>query len=131
MKVQVDFSLMATDGTSIRFLTDGELTVEDSIRRLKFVEQTDAKLLTAIDIYTNKVKILRTGLIMMDMELNPQHETTLKMNTKEKFEMSMRCITDHLVIDDDYFEAIYQTEMDKEQGVYHQLKVTFKKDNTN
>jgi len=122
---------MATDGTSIRFLTDGELTVEDSIRRLKFVEQTDAKLLTAIDIYTNKVKILRTGLIMMDMELNPQHETTLKMNTKEKFEMSMRCITDHLVIDDDYFEAIYQTEMDKEQGVYHQLKVTFKKDNTN
>jgi len=131
MKVQVDFSLMATDGTSIRFLTDGELTVEDSIRRLKFVEQTDAKLLTAIDIYTNKVKILRTGLIMMDMELNPQHETTLKMNTKEKFEMSMRCITDHLVIDDDYFEAIYQTEMDKEQGVYHQLKVTFKQDNTN
>jgi uncharacterized beta-barrel protein YwiB (DUF1934 family) len=122
---------MATDGTSIRFLTDGELTVEDSIRRLKFVEQTDAKLLTAIDIYTNKVKILRTGLIMMDMELNPQHETTLKMNTKEKFEMSMRCITDHLVIDDDYFEAIYQTEMDKEQGVYHQLKVTFKQDNTN
>jgi hypothetical protein len=68
---------------------------------------------------------------MMDMELNPQHETTLKMNTKEKFEMSMRCITDHLVIDDDYFEAIYQTEMDKEQGVYHQLKVTFKQDNTN
>jgi len=131
MKVQVDFSLMATDGTSIRFLTDGELTVEDNIRRLKFVEQTDAKLLTAIDIYTNKVKILRTGLIMMDMELNPQHETTLKMNTKEKFEMSMRCITDHLVIDDDYFEAIYQTEMDKEQGVYHQLKVTFKQDNTN
>jgi uncharacterized beta-barrel protein YwiB (DUF1934 family) len=122
---------MATDGTSIRFLTDGELTVEDNIRRLKFVEQTDAKLLTAIDIYTNKVKILRTGLIMMDMELNPQHETTLKMNTKEKFEMSMRCITDHLVIDDDYFEAIYQTEMDKEQGVYHQLKVTFKQDNTN
>mgnify|MGYP001164719491 CR=1 FL=1 len=131
MKVQVDFSLIATDGTSIRFLTDGELTVEDNIRRLKFIEQTDAKLLTAIDIYTNKVKILRTGLIMMDMELNPQHETTLKMNTKEKFEMSMRCITDHLVIDDDYFEAIYQTEMDKEQGVYHQLKVTFKKDNTN
>ncbi|HOE78017.1 MAG TPA: DUF1934 family protein [Bacilli bacterium] len=131
MKVQVDFSLMATDGTSIRFLTDGELTVEDNIRRLKFIEQTDAKLLTAIDIYTNKVKILRTGLIMMDMELNPQHETTLKMNTKEKFEMSMRCITDHLVIDDDYFEAIYQTEMDKEQGVYHQLKVTFKQDNTN
>jgi uncharacterized beta-barrel protein YwiB (DUF1934 family) len=122
---------MATDGTSIRFLTDGELTVEDNIRRLKFIEQTDAKLLTAIDIYTNKVKILRTGLIMMDMELNPQHETTLKMNTKEKFEMSMRCITDHLVIDDDYFEAIYQTEMDKEQGVYHQLKVTFKQDNTN
>ena len=68
MKVQVDFSLMATDGTSIRFLTDGELTVEDNIRRLKFIEQTDAKLLTAIDIYTNKVKILRTGLIMMDME---------------------------------------------------------------
>ncbi len=131
MKVQVDFSLIATDGTSIRFLTDGELTVEDNIRRLKFIEQTDAKLLTAIDIYTNKVKILRTGLIMMDMELNPQHETTLKMNTKEKFEMSMRCITDHLVIDDDYFEAIYQTEMDKEQGVYHQLKVTFKQDNTN
>lgn len=131
MKVQVDFSLMATDGTSIRFLTDGELTVEDNIRRLKFIEQTDAKLLTAIDIYTNKVKILRTGLIMMDMELNPQHETTLKMNTKEKFEMSMRCITDHLVIDDDYFEAFYQTEMDKEQGVYHQLKVTFKQDNTN
>lgn len=131
MKVQVDFSLMATDGTSIRFLTDGELTVEDNIRRLKFIEQTDAKLLTAIDIYTNKVKILRTGLIMMDMELNPQHETTLKMNTKEKFEMSMRCITDHLVIDHDYFEAIYQTEMDKEQGVYHQLKVTFKQDNTN
>ncbi|HHU23749.1 MAG: DUF1934 family protein [Bacilli bacterium] len=131
MKVQVDFSLIATDGTSIRFLTDGELTVEDSIRRLKFVEQTDAKLLTAIDIYTNKVKILRTGLIMMDMELNPQHETTLKMNTDEKFEISMRCITDHLVIDDDYFEAIYQTEMDKEHGVYHQLKVSFKQEITN
>ena len=67
---------------------------------------------------------------MMDMELNPQHETTLKMNTKEKFEMSMRCITDHLVIDDDYFEAIYQTEMDKEQEI-SSLKVTFKQDNTN
>jgi len=126
MDVTIDFTLNTTDGTSIRFFTNGELVNYDNYKRLTFIEQTDALLDTVVDIYSNKVLITRTGKIYMKMEFDLTNDTTVVLKTENNFEVKMLNKTESLLIEDGFIEIIYQTEMDKEHGVHHQLKLIYK-----
>lgn len=125
MNVSIDFSLNTTDGTSIQFFSNGLLKRLPQYIELSFVEQTETKLDTIVEIYLDKVIITRTGKIYMKMEFNPLIDTTVVLKTENNFEVKMLNKTQSLLIEDDKIEIIYQTEMDKEHGVHHQLKIIY------
>lgn len=126
MNVDVEFTLNSTDGTSTSFFTEGVLETKKGIKRLKFIEETDAGLDTVVDIYTNRVVLTRTGKLYMKMEFNPLQETLVHLKTDKKFEIKMLNKTFDLLLDDNKFNAIYQTEMDKDRGVHHQLLIKYR-----
>lgn len=120
-KVEVDFKLIVSDGTITSFVTNGILELNNNYKRLTFVEQSDIKALTKIDIYKDHILLERNGSIYMKMEYILNSYTDVYMKTDFNYELSMSSFTKKLVIEDNMIDIIYQTETDKEQNIEHNL----------
>ncbi len=125
MKVKVKFSLETTDENSLTFETTGVLRIDEEEKVLTFIEQTDMHLPTTIYINEkqNTVTIKRTGQIESKMIFDQVKETLSLFKVDNQYEISMYTHTNFLSIKESEIQIIYQTEIDKEQNVSHQLKV--------
>ena len=125
MKVKVKFSLETTDENSLTFETTGILRIDEEEKVLTFIEQTDMHLPTTIYINEkqNTVTIKRTGQIESKMIFDQVKETLSLFKVDNQYEISMYTHTNFLSIKESEIQIIYQTEIDKEQNVSHQLKV--------
>ena len=125
MKVKVKFSLETTDENSLTFETTGILRIDEEEKALTFIEQTDMHLPTTIYINEkqNTVTIKRTGQIESKMIFDQLKETLSLFKVDNQYEISMYTHTNYLLIKESEIQIIYQTEIDKEQNVSHQLKV--------
>ena len=125
MKVKVKFSLETTDENSLTFETTGILRIDEEEKALTFIEQTDMHLPTTIYINEkqNTVTIKRTGQIESKMIFDQLKETLSLFKVDYQYEISMYTHTTYLLIKESEIQIIYQTEIDKEQNVSHQLKV--------
>ena len=125
MKVKVKFSLETTDENSLTFETTGILKIDEDEKVLTFIEQTDMHLPTTIYINEkqNTVTIKRTGQIESKMIFDQVKETLSLFKVDNQYEISMYTHTNFLLIKESEIQIIYQTEIDKEQNVSHQLKV--------
>lgn len=123
VNIEVDFNLIVSDGNNTSFKTDGTYEKFDDFERLTFVELTDIKATTYVDIYADRIKLVRDGVIKMDMEYNLKCDTLVKLVTDFNYELSMNCTT--LFLEKRYKEikVIYQTESDKEQNITHNLLI--------
>ena len=124
-RVEVDFKLLVSDGNMTSFVTDGLYEKKEGFNRLTFVEQTDIKALTKIDIYNDKILLDRKGSIHMKMEYIMNESTMVYMKTDFNYELSMSNYTKFVKIEDNLIEVIYQTETDKEQNLTHQLVISW------
>ncbi len=123
MKVEVDFQLLVSDGSSTSFITEGILEERIDYKFLSFIEQSDIKALTKIKIYKDKVLLERNGSICMKMEYILNESTTVYMKTDFNYELSMNNYTKYLNVQDNFIQIIYQTEMDIEQDITHNLMI--------
>ncbi len=124
MVVNVNFVLNESSGESLNFIADGELQKLADCTKLTFIEQTDLKLKTELYIYKDMVELKRYGKVTMSMEYNLSKETNADMNI-DGFEISMLCTTNFLDIKKDRIEVIYQTELDRENDITHQLMISW------
>ncbi len=124
--VEIDFNLYVSDGANTSFITTGKYIEFSEFRRINFIEETEIKADTYIDIYKDKVVLERNGQIYMKMEYELNKTNTVYMKTDFNYELSMDSFTKKLEIGDDYVDIIYQTETDKEEGLTHNLVVKWK-----
>lgn len=124
--VEIDFNLYVSDGANTSFITTGKYIEFSNFRRINFIEETEIKADTYIDIYKDKVVLERNGQIYMKMEYELNKTNTVYMKTDFNYELSMDSFTKKLEIGDDYVDIIYQTETDKEEGLTHNLVVKWK-----
>ena len=124
--VEIDFNLYVSDGANTSFITTGKYIEFSEFRRINFIEETEIKADTYIDIYKDKVVLERNGQIYMKMEYELNKTNTVYMKTDFNYELSMDSFTEKLEIGDDYVDIIYQTETDKEEGLTHNLVVKWK-----
>lgn len=124
--VEIDFNLYVSDGANTSFITTGKYIEFSNFRRINFIEETEIKADTYIDIYKDKVVLERNGQIYMKMEYELNKTNTVYMKTDFNYELSMDSFTKKLEIGDDYIDIIYQTETDKEEGLTHNLVVKWK-----
>lgn len=121
--VEINFSLEATDGSNVLFTTNGTLEQINNILRLQFIEQTELKANTIVDIYQDKVIIKRSGPVEMQMEYIMNEDTIAHLTTDFNYQLSMNNHTDYLEINDNQIQIVYQTEFDKEQKITHKLVI--------
>ena len=124
--VEIDFNLYVSDGSNTSFITNGKYIEFNEFRRINFIEETEIKADTYIDIHKDKVVLERNGQIYMKMEYELNKINTVYMKTDFNYELSMDSFTKKLEIGDDYINIIYQTETDKEEGLTHNLVVKWK-----
>lgn len=124
-EVMVNFLIEATDGSSVTFDTPGTLIEHDDHRDLIFNEENDAKLKTTIHIYPTHLLLERFGDLQMFMEFKIGQTTYVKMKTNFKFELSMACLTQSLLIESNLIDVIYQTDSDRERDITHHLHIKF------
>lgn len=124
--VEIDFNLYVSDGTQTSFITKGKYIEFKEFKRINFIEETEIKADTYIDIYKDKVLLERIGQIYMKMEYALNKTTTVYMKTDFNYELSMDSFTKKLEIGENYIDIIYQTETDKEEGLTHNLVVKWK-----
>lgn len=125
MKVNVKFSLLTTGDSSLSFETVGMFRIVNDEKVLTFIEQTDMHLPTTIYINEKKniVTVKRSGQIVSTMEFDETKETMSYFKVDNQYEISMYTYTNYLLINKDEIQIVYQTEIDKEQNINHQLKV--------
>ena len=121
--VEINFNLYVSDGSNTSFITNGKYIEFNEFRRINFIEETEIKADTYIDIYKDKVLLERKGQIYMKMEYELNKINTVYMKTDFNYELSMDSFTKKLEIGDDYIDIIYQTETDKDEGLTHNLVV--------
>lgn len=126
VNIEIDFNLYVSDGTNTSFITNGKYIEFKDFRRINFIEETEIKADTYIDIYKDKVLLERKGQIYMKMEYELNKINTVYMKTDFNYELSMDSFTKKLEIGDDYIDIIYQTETDKDEGLTHNLVVKWK-----
>ena len=124
--VEIDFNLYVSDGSNTSFITTGKYIEFNEFIRINFIEETEIKADTYIDIYKDKVVLERIGQIYMKMEYELNKTNTVYMKTDFNYELSMDSFTKKLEIGDKYIDVIYQTETDKEEGLTHNLVVKWK-----
>ncbi len=124
--VEIEFNLYVSDGSKTSFITDGKYIEFDNFKRLNFIEETEIKADTYVDIYKDKILLDRRGSIHMTMEYVENETTTVYMKTDFNYELSMNNFTKRLVIGEDYIDVIYQTETDKEENLTHNLVIKWK-----
>lgn len=124
--IEIDFNLYVSDGANTSFITNGKYIEFNEFRRINFIEETEIKADTYIDIYKDKVLLERKGQIYMKMEYELNKINTVYMKTDFNYELSMDSFTKKLEIGDDYIDIIYQTETDKDEGLTHNLVVKWK-----
>ena len=124
--VEIDFNLYVSDGASTSFITNGKYVEFSEFKRINFIEETEIKADTYIDIYKDKVLLERKGQIYMKMEYELNKTNTVYMKTDFNYELSMDSFTKKLEIGQNYIDIIYQTETDKEEGLTHNLVVKWK-----
>ena len=121
--VEINFNLYVSDVANTSFITNGKYIEFNEFIRINFIEETEIKADTYIDIYKDKVVLERKGQIYMKMEYELNKTNTVYMKTDFNYELSMDSFTKKLEIGDDYIDIIYQTETDKEEGLTHNLVV--------
>jgi uncharacterized beta-barrel protein YwiB (DUF1934 family) len=124
--VEINFNLYVSDGTNTSFITNGKYIEFKEFKRINFIEETEIKADTYIDIYNDKVLLERKGQIYMKMVYELNKTNTVYMKTDFNYELSMDSFTKKLQIGEDYIDVIYQTETDKEEGITHNLVVKWK-----
>lgn len=122
-KIEIDFKLSVSDGSMTSFITDGIYEEFDDYIKISFIEETEIKANTSIDIYKDRVIIKRVGKINMEMEYIMGMDTTLYLTTNFNYQLSMNNYTKYLEIDENSLQIVYQTETDKEQNVTHNLSL--------
>ena len=121
--VEIEFNLYVSDGSKTSFITDGKYIEFDNFKRINFIEETEIKADTYVDIYKDKILLDRRGTIHMTMEYIENETTTVYMKTDFNYELSMNNFTKRLIIGEDYIDVIYQTETDKEENLTHNLVI--------
>lgn len=124
--VEIEFNLYVSDGSKTSFITDGKYIEFDNFKRINFIEETEIKADTYVDIYKDKILLDRRGTIHMTMEYIENETTTVYMKTDFNYELSMNNFTKRLIIGEDYIDVIYQTETDKEENLTHNLVIKWK-----
>lgn len=124
--VEIEFNLYVSDGSKTSFITDGKYIEFDNFKRINFIEETEIKADTYVDIYKDKILLDRRGTIHMTMEYIENETTTVYMKTDFNYELSMNNFTNRLIIGEDYIDVIYQTETDKEENLTHNLVIKWK-----
>ena len=124
--VEIEFNLYVSDGSKTSFITDGKYIEFDNFKRINFIEETEIKADTYVDIYKDKILLDRRGTIHMIMEYIENETTTVYMKTDFNYELSMNNFTKRLIIGEDYIDVIYQTETDKEENLTHNLVIKWK-----
>lgn len=124
--VEIEFNLYVSDGSKTSFITDGKYIEFDNFKRINFIEETEIKADTYVDIYKDKILLDRRGTIHMTMEYIENEITTVYMKTDFNYELSMNNFTKRLIIGEDYIDVIYQTETDKEENLTHNLVIKWK-----
>lgn len=124
--VEIEFNLYVSDGSKTSFITDGKYIEFDNFKRINFIEETEIKADTYVDIYKDKILLDRRGTIHMTMEYIENETTTVYMKTDFNYELSMNNFTKKLIIGEDYIDVIYQTETDKEENLTHNLVIKWK-----
>jgi uncharacterized beta-barrel protein YwiB (DUF1934 family) len=124
--VEIEFNLYVSDGSKTSFITDGKYIELDNFKRINFIEETEIKADTYVDIYKDKILLDRRGTIHMTMEYVENEITTVYMKTDFNYELSMNNFTKRLIIGEDFIDVIYQTETDKEENLTHNLVIKWK-----
>ena len=124
--VEIEFNLYVSDGSKTSFITDVKYIEFDNFKRINFIEETEIKADTYVDIYKDKILLDRRGTIHMTMEYIENETTTVYMKTDFNYELSMNNFTKRLIIGEDYIDVIYQTETDKEENLTHNLVIKWK-----
>ena len=124
--VEIEFNLYVSDGSKTSFITDGKYIEFDNFKRINFIEETEIKADTYVDIYKDKILLDRRGTIHMTMEYIENETTTVYMKTDFNYELSMNNFTKRLITGEDYIDVIYQTETDKEENLTHNLVIKWK-----
>ncbi len=119
--IEIDFKLYVSDGSMTSFITEGTYEDLGEYRSISFVEDTTIKANTTIDIYQERVLIKRLGEMNMTMEYIMGMDTTLYLTTNFNYDISMNNYTSFLEITEDTINIIYQTQIDKEQNLTHNL----------
>ncbi len=128
-KINVEFNLSVNDGTQTSFETNGTIEEFKELTRICFLEISEIKALTTVDIYKDKVTIKRNGAIKMYMEYILGVTTMVSLDTEFHYHIDMESYTQELIISDNYIYVKYQTETDKEQNLYHVLDLKWQKIN--
>ena len=124
--VEIEFNLYVSDGSKTSFITDGKYIELDNFKRINFIEETEIKADTYVDIYKDKILLDRRGTIHMTMEYVENEITTVYMKTDFNYELSMNNFTKRLIIGEDFIDVIYQNETDKEENLTHNLVIKWK-----
>ena len=122
-EVFIDFNLSVSDGANTSFTTIGTYEIKDDIINICFVEETDLKANTSLYIYQDRIKIKRSGPLMMESEFIMEEATTIKITADFGYQLAMNNYTNYLEINENSIQIIYQTEMDKEQKLTHNLTI--------
>lgn len=124
-KAVINFCLSTTGSTEVKFQTEGIVRKQDNVIILDFIEQTDLKLHTKVSATTNKVIVERKGSLEMKLVCDLVKDDIVYMKVDKAYEIKMINHTDLLLVDEESILVIYQTEMDKENNITHQLKLSW------
>lgn len=128
-KINVDFSLAVSDGSVTSFQTNGMIEHFKDMMRICFLEVSEIKAMTTVDIYNDKVSIKRVGAIKMYMEYIEGQTSKVSLDTDFNYHIDMDSFTYKLDILENSLYIMYQTETDKEQNITHTLTLKWEKIN--